>query len=58
MRDVGTALPSGRGTTLTGRGTTLGAAEGAVSEVAEALGSLSSPIENLAARAPRHAPRL
>ena len=58
MRDVGTALPSGRGTTLTGRGTMLGGADGAVSETAEALGSFSSPIESLAARAPPHAPRL
>ncbi len=61
IRDVGTALPNGRGTTLTGRGTMLGgaagAAEGAVSEAAETLGSLSSPIENLAAHAPHGAAR-
>ena len=65
MRDVGTALPNGRGTTLTGRGTAVaplgsGATtpEAAVSEALEALGSLSSPIENLAAYLAHHARQL
>jgi hypothetical protein len=58
---VGIAPPIGRGGMLTGRGTTLTGAEGvtgatgatgeAVSEGAEALGSLSSPIERFAAQA-------
>jgi hypothetical protein len=58
MRELGVAPPRGRGGMLTGRGTTLTGAEGvtgatgeAVSEGAEALGSLSSPIEHFAAQA-------
>ena len=52
MRDVGAALPSGRGGKLTGLGATLtgavGGADVTTSEAVEALGSFSSPIESLA----------
>jgi hypothetical protein len=59
MREVGAALPSGRGGKLTGLGTTLtgavGGADVTTSEAVEALGSFSSPIENLTAQALRTA---
>ena len=62
IREVGAPAEAGRGTTLTGRGGTLtgagtaaAAAGCAASEAVVALGSLSSPIENLAVQA---APRL
>ena len=62
MREVGAALPRGLGGILTGLGTTLmgtdGAADGAASEAVGALGSFSSPIENLAAQSPHRAAQL
>jgi hypothetical protein len=59
MREVGAALPSGRGGKLTGLGTTLtgavGGADVTTSEAVEARGSFSSPIEKFAAQAFRAA---
>jgi len=59
MREVGAALPNGRGGKLTGLGTTLtgatGGADVTTSEAVEALGSFSSPIEGLTAQARRTA---
>jgi hypothetical protein len=59
MREVGAVLPSGRGGRLTGLGTTLAGARGGAdvttSEAVGALGSFSSPIENIAAQALRTA---
>jgi hypothetical protein len=49
IRDVGTPVPTGRGTTLTGRGTTLAGAGGGTESVGSdaevVLGFFSSPIE-------------
>ena len=59
IREVGAALPNGLGGKLTGLGTTLtgatGGADVTTSEAVGALGSFSSPIENLAAQALRTA---
>jgi hypothetical protein len=57
MRDVGAVLPSGLGGMLTGLGTTLMGAGGAVLPAFGRPGSFSSPIENFAALAVRTAQR-